>query len=103
MREVYVHATIKVRLGGYDRFCEVMAKQVPLLEQSGWELVGAWSTQVGTVCTVIDLWKLPDANAFFTGKAKWVSDPAFSEFRAMSADVMIDEVVTMVTKVPYSP
>jgi len=29
MSKVHVHATLKVRIGGYERFCEAMAKQVP--------------------------------------------------------------------------
>jgi hypothetical protein len=103
MPPIYVHATIKIRIGGYGRFCEVMAKQVPILEACGWKLLGAWSTQVGPICTIIDLWELPDANAFFEGKAKWVEDPIFAEFRAMSTEIMIEEMVTMANKVPYSP
>ena len=103
MNELYVHATLQVRIGGYERFCEAMAKQLPILEGHGWKLVGAWTTAVGRVCTVIDLWKIPDANAFFEVTAKWRAGPEFKEFRAVTSEVLIEEHITMVTKVPYSP
>ena len=103
MSKIYVHATLKIRIGGYDRFCEAMARQIPILESHGWKLVGAWTTAVGRVCTVIDLWELPDANAFFDATGKWRADPEFQLFRAVSSEVIEEELVTMVTKVPYSP
>jgi hypothetical protein len=103
MSKVYVHATLKIRIGGYEKFCEAMAKQVPILESHGWKLLGAWTTALGRVCTVIDLWELPDANCFFDATAKWRATPEFAAFRAVTSEVMEEEHVTMVSKVPYSP
>jgi len=82
MDRLYVHAVLKIRIGGYERFCEAMARQLPILEGYGWKLVGAWTTAVGRVCTVIDLWEIPDANAFFDVTAKWRAGPEFQAFRA---------------------
>lgn len=103
MSKVYVHATLKIRIGGYERFCEAMAKQVPILESLGWKLVGAYVTALGRVYNVIDIWELPDANAFFDVTAKWRDFPEFKEFREVTPHVIEEEHVTMVTKVPYSP
>lgn len=103
MSKLYVHATLQIKIGGYERFCEAMARQRPILEGLGWKLVGAWTTAVGRVCTVIDLWEIPDANSFFEVTAKWRSGPEFKDFRAVTSEVLIEEHVTMVTKVPYSP
>jgi hypothetical protein len=103
MGKLYLHATLKIRIGSYDRFCEAMAKQVPVLESHGWKLVGAWVTIVGRVHTVIDVWEIPDANTFFDATALWRETEAFREFRAVTSEVLEDEVLTMVAKVPYSP
>jgi len=103
MSKVYVHATLKIRIGGYERFCEAMAQQLPVLEGYGWKLLGAWTTVVGPICTVIDLWELPDANAFFEVNAKWRETPEFQAFRAVTREVMVEELVTMAAKTPYSP
>lgn len=103
MGKVYVHAVLKIRIGGYERFCEAMAQQLPILEGYGWKLVGAWTTAVGRICTVIDLWEIPDANSFFDVTAKWRAGPEFQAFRAVTSEVMEEEMISMVTKVPYSP
>lgn len=103
MNKVYLHATLKLRIGGYERFCDSIAKQVPILESYGWKLVGAWVTVVGRVYTVIDIWEISDANAFFETTAKWRETPEFHEFRAVTSQVVEEEVLTMVRKCPYSP
>jgi hypothetical protein len=103
MSKLYVHAVLRIRIGGYERFCDAMAKQLPVLEGLGWKLVGAWTPQVGRICTVIDLWEIPDANSFFEVTAKWRQGPEFAAFRAVTSEVMVEEEISMVSKVPYSP
>jgi hypothetical protein len=103
MTQLYVHATLKVRIGGYERFCDALAKMVPMLEAGGWKLVGAWVTRVGRVYTVIDLWEIPDANAFFDATAKMRAHPGFPAIHAALSEVLEEEVVTLVNKAPYSP
>ena len=103
MSKLYLHATLKIRIGGYERFCEAMAKQVPILESYGWKLVGAWVTVVGRVYNVIDVWEIPDANSFFDATDKWRQGPLFKEFRTVTAEVLEEEILTMVRKAPYSP
>lgn len=103
MSKLYLHATLKIRIGGYERFCEAMAKQVPVLESYGWKLVGAWVTTVGRVYNVIDVWEIPDANSFFEATEQWRGTQAYSEFRAVTSEVLEEEILTMVRKTPYSP
>lgn len=103
MSKVYLHATLKLKIGEYDRFCESMAKQIPVLEGLGWKLVGGWVTLIGQVQTIIDIWEIPDANAFFDVTEKWKETAAYKEFKAITAEVLEEEMLTMVKKVPYSP
>jgi hypothetical protein len=103
MDKVYVHATLKVRIGGYERFCDALAKMVPILETGGWKLVGAWVTRVGRVFTVIDLWELPDANTFFKATTTMRAHPGFPAIHEVLSDVVEEEIVTMVNKTSYSP
>jgi hypothetical protein len=103
VNKLYLHATLKLRIGGYERFCEEIARQVPVLESYGWRLVGAWVTVVGRVSTVVDVWEIPDANAFFDATEKWRETPAFAAFRAVTSATVEEEVLTMVRKTPYSP
>lgn len=103
MTKVYLHATLKIRIGGYDKFCQSMAEQVPVLESHGWKLVGAWTQVVGRVSTVVDVWEIPEANSFFDATGKWRETAAFKAFRAVTSEVLEEEIVTMCMKAPYSP
>jgi hypothetical protein len=103
MSKVYLHATLKLRIGGYDKFCEAMAKQIPVLEGFGWKLLWAGVQVVGRVSTVVDVWEIPDANSFFEATGKWRQTPAFQAFRAVTSEVVEEEILTMAAKVPYSP
>ena len=103
MSRIYVHVTLKIRIGGYERFSEAMAKQVPVLEGFGWKLAGAWVTTIGRVYSVIHIWELPNADSFFETTAKWRETSAFQEFRAVTSEVLEEEVLSIVRKTPYSP
>lgn len=103
MEKIYIHARLKLRIGGYDEFCEAIKAQVPVLEKHGWKLVGAWTSVVGQICTVIDLWELPDANTFFDALALWRGSPELARFREVTTKVVIEEEIQMMRKVPYSP
>lgn len=78
-------------------------RQAPVLESYGWKLIGAWTMVIGRVSTVVDIWEIPDANSFFEATGKWRETPAFRAFRKVTAEVVEEEVLTMVVKTPYSP
>ncbi|MEN3975136.1 NIPSNAP family protein [Emcibacter sp. SYSU 3D8] len=99
---LYLHVTLKVRMDGYHRFCEGMAKQVPIIESYGWKLIGAWVTTVGRLHTVIDIWEIPDANAYAEVMKKVAERPDYPAFWKLLEETLEEEVVTMVQKVPYA-
>jgi hypothetical protein len=103
MAKVYVHAELKIRIGGYDRFCEAMSRQVPILEGQGWKLLHAFVTVLGRVYKVIHVWELPEANAFFDVTGAWRGSDEARPFRDVGAEVIEEEMITMVLKTPYSP
>lgn len=100
---VYLHVTLKVRMDGYQRFCEAMAKAVPIIEELGWKLRGAWVTSVGRLHTVVDLWELEDANMYASVMEQFAQHPYHQEFWQVLGETLEEEVVTMMRKVPYSP
>ncbi len=51
---------------------------------------------------MIDLWELPDANTYFEANRKWRATEEFKAFRAVTSEVMLEELVTMNIKAPYS-
>jgi hypothetical protein len=52
--------------------------------------------------TVIDIWEIPDANAYDEVMRKVAARPDYQQFWDLLAETLEEEVVTMVRKVPYS-
>jgi hypothetical protein len=104
MSKIYLHAKVKMRHGaGIERFVEAKAKQVPVLEGYGWRLVGGWAAISGRVYEVINIWEIPGADVFLETAAKWRASPEGQAFRAVTAEVVEEEVVTLLKALPYSP
>jgi hypothetical protein len=100
---VYLYANIKLKYGQGPAFNETMAKLKPMFEKRGWKLVGAWSTVIGDLNEVHDIWELEDANAVGAAMSSAFEDPEFMAVAPELADQIATEVITVVTKTPYSP
>jgi hypothetical protein len=99
----YVLATLRVKYGQLERLSDAMKKLVPIMEEQGWKLVGAYSPIVGDFKQVIDIWEVPDANAAAEGLfAAWNRED-FPEVMAVLSEVVEEEVLQIVVKTPYSP
>jgi len=100
---VYLHVTLKLYEGKVARFCEILSHLVPMLERRGWKLVGAWENQIGRRNTIVDLWELPDANSVQSVLAEAGREPEFQKWAAQLEGCIEEEVLQIMTKVPYSP
>ena len=103
MTALYLHATIKVKHGQLDRFVEAKARQVPVLESYGWKLVGGWANVFGRIYTVVNIWKVPDMDTFLESSGKWRASPEGQAFRAVTSEVVEEEVLTLMKGLPYMP
>ncbi|MGH8013939.1 MAG: NIPSNAP family protein [Candidatus Binataceae bacterium] len=93
---IYVQASIKLRPGKLPDFIALMKSVIPVIGKHGWKLIGSYSAVVGRFHTVLDLWELPEANAI----AAALGDPAFEEFAPRIAEIIEDETLTVLTKLP---
>jgi hypothetical protein len=98
-----MQARIQLKYGQLAAFNDTMARVVPMFEQRGWKLIGAWSTIVGDLHEVLDIWELEDANQIGEGMASAALDEAFAPIAAELADEISVEVISVMTKTPYSP
>jgi hypothetical protein len=103
MAKVYLYANIKLKYGKLQEFSETMEKLVPIFEDQGWKLIGAWSTVIGDLNEVHDIWELEDANAVGGAMGGAMTNPSFLAVAPELADQIETEVITVVTKVSYSP
>jgi hypothetical protein len=99
---IYFVAEIDVRLGKAARFDEIMSALVPPLKSRGWRLVAAYTTVVGRLGRVINIWEVDDANAVPSVLAVLGADPAFSEIVAELSEIIDVETTTLLAKTSYS-
>ena len=99
----YVYANVKVRYGQLPAFFEAMVTVKRAMEANGWTLIGAYSTVIGDLHEVHDLWEVPDANAVPSAFAGAYQDSAFVQAAARIAEVAEREVLSLCEKTPYSP
>ena len=98
----YLLATLKVKYGQQRKFYEVMSHLKPVLEKLGWKLVGAYENTIGRLNTVIDLWEIDDPNAVSATLAAASKDTEFVRWAAHLPELLDEEVLQIMTKVPYS-
>jgi NIPSNAP len=99
----YVYANVKVKYGQLPVFFEAMVTVRRVMEANGWTLVGAWSTLIGDLHEVHDLWEVADANTVPAAFAKAYEDPEFVAAVTRIAGVTDREVLSLIDKTPYSP
>ena len=99
----YVYANVKVKYGQLPAFYESMFTIKRVMEENGWKLVGAWSTLIGDLHEVHDLWEVEDANTVPNGFAGAYENPEFVQAAAQLSAIAEREVLSLVAKTPYSP
>ena len=99
----YVYANVKVKYGQLPAFYEQMVTIKRVMEEHGWKLVGAWSTLIGDLHEVHDLWEVEDANTVSNAFAAAYEDPDFVAAGAALSTIADREVLSLVAKTPYSP
>ena len=99
----YLLASLKVKYGQQAKFNEVMGHLKPALERSGWKLVGAYQCAIGPLNSVIDLWEVSDPNAVTGTLAEASKDPEFAQWAARLPELVEEEILQLMRKLPYSP
>ena len=93
---VLMTASIKLRAGKLPDFISLINEVPPVVAKHGWKLVGSYASVVGRLNTVLDLWELPEPNAV----EKAFADPALQKFGPRIAEIIEDEVLSFLTKLP---
>jgi NIPSNAP len=99
----YLLATLKVKYGQQRKFYEIMSHLKPALEEKGWKLIGAYQSAIGPLNTVVDLWEVNDPNSVTETLATVGKNPEFAKWAALLPEVVEEEVLQLMNKVPYSP
>ena len=100
---LYLYANVKIKYGQLAAFNEAMVTVKRVMEVNGWKLVGAWTTLIGDLHEVHDLWEVEDANVVPAAFAAAYEDPDFVRAATDLSEIIDREVISLVTKTPYSP
>jgi hypothetical protein len=95
---VYLQASLKLRAGKLPAFISMLNSVTPVLGRHGWKLLGSYASVVGRLNTVVDIWELPNAEAVQAG----MSDPELAKFAPQIGEIVEDETLTLMSKLPIS-
>ncbi|MFV3073540.1 NIPSNAP family protein [Niveispirillum fermenti] len=98
---VFLHVELRIVPAEFRTFLDTMQEVTPLIIASGWKLVGAWQVRVGRAFTLRVIWELPDADTYFQERLPFTRHPRFAEYRTILSRAVEEEVVSMMTRVPY--
>jgi NIPSNAP len=93
---IYLQASIKLHPGKLQEFTNLINELLPVVKKHGWKLIGSYATLVGRLNTVVDLWELPNEAAI----AAALGDTELQKRGARIAEIIEDEVFTVLTKLP---
>lgn len=99
---VYLQATLKIYQGQMEKFCRIMAGVVPILEERGWKLLGAYQNLIGRQNSIVDLWEIPDANSVEKVLGAVSQLKSFRDLASELNGVVEEEVLQVMTKASYS-
>ncbi len=98
----FMLATVELEDGKLGEFNEIVPHIVEGVEAHGWRLVGAWTTVVGPLHEVFDLWEVADANANAIGAGLEAArqDPEFARWAARMSEVAEHEELRLLAEMP---
>lgn len=95
---IWMQSTLELRAGDLTEFRSAMVELVEIVTGEGWELVTAIEQITGRLHTAIDIWKLPDIEAYPRALGVLRAHPRFGAIApALAAGIERETVVIGVT------
>lgn len=92
-----MHVTVKLKMGAsFGKYKKGMALCRDIFERHGWVLLHCYTTVVGRVNSVVNIWDIPSTEAIEAG----LYDPALRDVTPIVREVVEDEVTILMT--PFS-
>jgi hypothetical protein len=99
---VFLHVTLEIHAASLGRFLQGMEETaVPILEEAGWRLAGAFVQRSGRLGNVIDVWELDDYQHYDRGLRTFAARPEFAPFKKMLEEAVISETVVFCEPASY--
>jgi hypothetical protein len=101
---MHVHASMTLAPGKADTVTELLARSLPLIARLGWKLGASFRLLNGPTRTILNLWDIPDANAFISLGGQIAADPDLLKIMIGLEEAMIHNELTLMNQtMPASP
>lgn len=100
---VYMQSTLELRPGDSAPFQATMKALVAAVEAEGWYLITAFEQITGRLHTAIDVWRLPDLEAYARGLAALRAHPDFPAMGEVLAASIERETVVLGVRASWVP
>ena len=100
---IYMQATIELKAAGVRRFSDTLKIIIPIVESAGWHLVAAFMQSTGRLYTAVDVWRMPDLNAYANGRDALRQHSRWPEISAALVDVVERETVVLGSMADWLP
>ena len=93
---MHVHATMTLAPGKDQEVTDLLTRSLPLIGELGWKLTASFRLLNGPTRTVLNLWDIPDANAFAGLGAQIAQHPELLEIMDGLQAAMIHYELTLI-------
>lgn len=97
---MFVHATLRLKAGATKKYASLINELLPLLAPLGWKLLATYRFSTGPVRTLLNLWQIPDANAFAALPGQISADPRLRDLFAKVEACLEENVLTLMAETP---
>ncbi len=95
---MHVHATMTLAPGKAQEVSELLARSLPLIARLGWKLTASYRLLNGPTRTILNLWDIPDANAFISLPGQLAQDPDLLKIMIGLEAAMIHNELTLMNQ-----
>jgi hypothetical protein len=101
---MHVHASMTLTPGKTQTVSDLLARSLPLIARLGWKLAASFRLLNGPTRTIVNLWDIPDANAFISLGGQIAQDPELLAIMGALELAMIHNELTLISEtMPASP
>lgn len=100
---IYMQSTLELKAGDPTRFHAAMKELVGVVEAEGWLLLTAFEQITGRLHTAIDIWRLPDLDAYARGLGALRAHPNFPDMAQALAGAIERETVVLGMRAAWVP
>lgn len=95
---MHVHCTMMLAPGKEQEVTDLLVESLPIIARYRWSLAASYRLLSGPTRTLINLWEIPDGNAFMAFGEQIAADPELARIMVGLEDAMTHNELTLVSR-----